>query len=225
MGTATIELVGVSVGKPQTITYQNQELQSAIFKQSVTGPVFLSKLGFEGDQVADTVHHGGVDKAVNVYSHEHYEFWERELGITLPPQSAFGENLTVRGVLEKDVCIGDIYQVGEAVVQVSQGRIPCGKISAKLGVDGMRNKFMETKFTGFYLRVLQEGIVGEDRTMKLLEKHPAGVTVEYLNHLAYEDEENVEDVRRVLNALGDTLAESWRKMLGRRLTTETETNE
>lgn len=217
MATTAIELVALSVGKPKTITYQEQELQSAIFKDRVTGPLFLSKLGFEGDQVADTVHHGGVDKAVNVYSQEHYAFWEQELGITLPETSAFGENLTVRGMLEQDVCIGDTFQIGEAVVQVSQGRIPCGKISARLGVDGMRNKFMETKRTGFYLRVLQEGVFGEDRAITLLEKHPAGISIEYLNNLVYHDEENLEDARRVLEVLGDTLAEPWRNILQRRL--------
>lgn len=217
MGITEIQLVGLSVGKPQTVIHENQEVHTAIFKAPVTGPIYLTKLGFEGDQVADTVNHGGVDKAVNVYSHEHYEFWEQELGITLAPISAFGENLTVRGLLEQDVCIGDIFQLGDAVVQVSQARVPCTKISVKLGVEGMRNKFIETKFTGFYLRVLQEGIVGEDRTMKLIEKHPAGITIAYLNHLAYEDEENVEDVRHVLETLGDTLALPWRKRLGIRL--------
>lgn len=218
-----MELVSLNVGKPQTVNHNGQDWQTGIFKVAVTSPLFLSKLGFEGDQVADTVNHGGPDKAVNVYSHEHYAFWEQETGTALPPVSAFGENLTVRGMLERDVCIGDIYQIGDAVVQISQGRIPCGKITVRTGIEGMRNKFIETKLTGFYLRVLQEGYVSPGSTITLVEKHPAGITLEAINQLLYHEPDNLEETKRVLDSLGDTLSEVWRNILGKRL--EPQTNE
>ncbi|MCC6347816.1 MAG: MOSC domain-containing protein, partial [Nitrospirales bacterium] len=109
----------LSVGLPRKEVLSGRELVTGIRKTPVSGPLRLGKTGFEGDGVGDTRYHGGPNKAVCVYSRNHYPYWEEVLGISMPA-SAFGENLTVAGLHEEEVCIGDIFGVGTAVVQVSQ---------------------------------------------------------------------------------------------------------
>jgi MOSC domain-containing protein YiiM len=120
----------------------------------------MNRLNLEGDQQADLTAHGGRDKAVYAYPLEHYAYWQNELpGVALPCGS-FGENLTVRGLLEDDVCLGDHFQIGTAEVVVTQPRIPCFKLNLKFQRDDMAKRFLASRRTGFYLRVLREGEVG-----------------------------------------------------------------
>ena len=131
-----------------------------------TEEAFLSKDGFLGDDVADLKHHGGPDRAVCVYSYEHYALWEEEFQTTLPA-STFGENITVTNMLERDVCIGDTYQLGEAIIQVTQARVPCSTISKRLGIPGILPRIVATGYTGYLCRVLQEGTVRQDSKITL----------------------------------------------------------
>jgi MOSC domain-containing protein YiiM len=205
------ELVSLNVGKPQTVPYKEREVTTAIFKHAVDGPIYLEALNFQGDGQADLVHHGGPDKAVNAYCREHYSFWERELGIELPT-AAFGENLTVGGMLEKDVYIGDVYQIGEAILQVCQPRIPCFKIELRLDREGVLPKIHETGYSGYYFRVLQEGHVSAaDRQIKLLERDPNSVTVAFVNQVFYKERDNKDAIRRILEV--ESLAVQMREIL------------
>ncbi|HBH78303.1 MAG TPA: hypothetical protein DDY39_00635, partial [Nitrospira sp.] len=94
------------------------EWTTGFFKKSTTELIWLGTLNLAGDGQADLVNHGGIDKAVNVYPHEHYAYWEHTVGFTPLPMGGFGENLTTQGLLEQDVCIGDVFQLGEAMVQI-----------------------------------------------------------------------------------------------------------
>lgn len=208
------EILSVNIGKPQQIHFKNKEVSTGIFKQPVHRSLFLSGLNFEGDGQADLVHHGGREKAVCVYPYEHYPFWEKELNKPLP-YGAFGENLTIQGLLEADVCIGDIFQLGEATVQVSQPRQPCYKLSVKYDSPDMPLKVQETGYTGFYFRVLQEGVVPAAAALSRISRHPKAVTVSYANRIMHHEKEDIEGIRKILEV--DELSANWKKTLLKRL--------
>lgn len=153
-----MEVISLNVGQPVTVGYRGKPLETGIYKQPASGPVRLHAEGFDGDGQADLVNHGGPDKAVCVYPVEHYAYWEEQLDKKLE-YSAFGENLTVSGLLETEVCIGDVYEIGSALLQVSQPRFPCFKLSQKHGPADMPAKVLATGYSGFYFRVLCEGAV------------------------------------------------------------------
>ena len=127
-----IIIESLNIGLPGKETFHGKEITSGICKQPVTKELFLTKMGFEGDGVADLKHHGGLDKAVCVYSIDHYPYWEEVLGIKMS-YAAFGENLSVSNLHEDEVCIGDVFKLGEAIVQVSQPRQPCRTLAARYG--------------------------------------------------------------------------------------------
>lgn len=172
----TYGIVSVNVGKPVTVDYLGKPLTTGIYKQPVQGEVFVGRTQMDGDGQADTVNHGGPDKAVCVYPYEHYAYWEQELDKKLD-YSAFGENLTVTGLLETEVCIGDVFEIGEVVVQVSQPRFPCFKLASKHGVKDFPARVLDTGFSGFYLRILEEGRLSRDSIIAKRSSHPMGVTV------------------------------------------------
>ncbi|GAX88611.1 MOSC domain-containing protein [Effusibacillus lacus] len=210
----SVNIVSISVGKPATILYHGRELSTGIYKKSTSQPLYLSRLNFDGDGQADLAHHGGPDKAVCVYPFEHYPYWEKELNRTLGP-GAFGENLTLQGLPEKDVCIGDIFELGEAIVQVSQPRQPCHKLAKKFDVPDLPVRVQNTGFTGYYFRVLKEGWVTKEKPMLLLERHPKKVSVQFANRMMHHDKNNMEEVKRLLEV--QELSENWRQTLLKRL--------
>ncbi|MCU6709168.1 MOSC domain-containing protein [Paenibacillus sp. J5C_2022] len=207
----------LNVGKPAALSFRGKEVMTGIVKQSVQDRVYLSQLNFEGDGQANLKHHGGVDKAVCVYAHEHYPYWERELNRALS-MGAFGENLTTEGLLEDDVCIGDVFQLGEAKVQISQPRQPCFKLSVKYGLPELPLQVQNTGYTGYYFRVLQEGHVGSGDMLTLVQRDTAELTVAYANEIMHHDKSNAEGMRKLLAV--DGLSASWRKTFEKRLSGE-----
>jgi len=203
----------VSVGRPAPLT--GTEIESAIFKQPVDGPAFLSKLGLTGDEQADLKHHGGPDKACCVYSGDHYPDWETELGVSLP-DSAFGENLTVDGLTEADVHIGDIYRVGGALVQVAQPRVPCYKINRKFGMEGVTERIAANGLSGWYLRVLEEGPVQSGDRFELIERDPASATVLRANQIFHHERQSREAMEWLL-ASTPAIAQVWKDVLQKRI--------
>ncbi|MDM5156626.1 MOSC domain-containing protein [Bacillus sp. DX1.1] len=209
-----IELVHFSIGKPKQMQYgEEKEMTTGICKQ-LTEEAFLSKDGFRGDGVADLRFHGGPDRAVCVYPYEHYALWEQEFQTTLP-SSTFGENITVTNMLEHDVFIGDTYQLGEAIIQVTQGRIPCSTISKRLGIPGILPRIVETGYTGYLCRVLQEGIVQKDSQIQLLERHPEQVSILFSNEVYFHRRKDREGMEKIIAV--PELAADWRKQLTDRL--------
>jgi MOSC domain-containing protein YiiM len=151
-----MKIVSLNIGKPVTVDYRGKPVETGIYKSPAEGPVKLSVNGLQGDGQADLVNHGGPDKAVCVYPLEHYAHWEELLGKKLE-YAAFGENITTTGLIETEVCIGDVYEIGTAVLQVSQPRYPCFKLSQKHGPADMPARVLATGYSGFYFRVLREG--------------------------------------------------------------------
>lgn len=208
------ELIYFSIGKPKKMEYgDNKEIETGICKDSVEESL-LTKDGFVGDGVANTKFHGGPDRAVCVYPYEHYSLWEKEFGQTLPP-SAFGENVTVTNMLEKDVHVGDVFQLGEAVIQVTQGRIPCSTISKRNNNDPLLKRMVETGYTGYLCRVLQEGKVRKNSSIMLLEPHPKQVSVLFGNELYFHRPSYVEGMKRMLEV--EELADVWKEKLRNRI--------
>ncbi|MCR8980687.1 MOSC domain-containing protein [Brevibacillus laterosporus] len=214
MSQVQVRILSVNVGQPQVLPYKEQEVVTSICKEPVTGPLYLSKTQLQGDAQADLKYHGGVDKAVCVYASEHYPYWEKTLGRSLPV-SAFGENLTIEGLLEDEVCIGDIYQIGGAVVQVTQPRQPCHKLAKRYDVIDLAVQVQTTGYTGFYLRVLQEGEISQEDIMTLVEKDPHGVTIAFANQIMHHDKKNKQAIKRIL--MVEALSASWRQSFTKRL--------
>lgn len=199
----------IFVGKPQNfISKQGKEIYTAFHKSPVKENIFLGKLNFEGDLQADLKHHGGPDKAVCVYPLDHYSYWEDVYGRNFS-LGAFGENITVEHLTEIEVSIGDIYSIGEAVVQVVQPRQPCYKIAASHGLRDIPDKIVKTGFSGYYLRVLEEGTVSANDSFILKEK--GSVTVADVNRLLYHEKNDQQLLQLVLDE--PALAEGLRKSL------------
>ncbi len=211
-----IKVESINIGLPQKTPYgDSKTMYSGILKNPISGPIKLGKLGLDGDDSADKRFHGGEDKALCVYSFDHYEFWEKEISKKLSP-GAFGENLTVSGLDEKEVCLGDIFSFGEAKVQISLPREPCHKLNKIFDKKDMACKFQKSGHTGFYFRVLKGGLVKPKTSLKLLEKGDQEITVAEANDLMFRKEKR--DYDRIEIALSlDFLSESWKKGYRKRL--------
>ena len=172
-----MRLISVNVGLPRPVPYQDGIVSTGIYKESVAGPVWVRRLNLDGDGQADLKVHGGEHKAVYAYPLEHYAFWSRELGRNDLGYGQFGENLTVEGLLEEQVNIGDVYRIGKALLQVSQPRAPCFKLGIRMGDAGFVARFAAANCTGFYLRVLEEGRVAAGDAIVLAERAKDSVSV------------------------------------------------
>lgn len=211
------QLLSLNIGLPKEVTYGGKVIHTGINKKQVKEPVYLSFVKFNGDGQADLVHHGGVDKAVCVYTGDHYPYWEKELNQNLV-YGAFGENITVSGMREEDVCIGDTFELGQAIVQVTQPRQPCFKLAKKYNIPKLPLYFQETGYTGFYFRVLKEGWVSSVDTLKRLQSDPKGVSIAFANRIMHKEKQNIEGVKRILEV--NALSSSWRKSFEKRISGE-----
>jgi len=171
-----------------TMPGERQPTKTGIHKRPVIGPVQVGLLGLEGDEQADLSLHGGLDKAVYAYPLEHYDFWNVQCGASSKRASggmpltagAFGENLTIEGLLESDVWIGDRLHVGDVVLQVTEPRHPCFKLNIKLGFSHASKFMVQSGYSGFYLRVVQPGTLTAGDTVTLL-PGPREVALSWLN--------------------------------------------
>lgn len=211
------QLLSLNIGLPKEVTYGGKVVHTGINKKQVKEPVYLSFVKFNGDGQADLVHHGGVDKAVCVYTGDQYPYWEKELNQDLV-YGAFGENITVSGMSEEDVCIGDTFELGQAIVQVTQPRQPCFKLAKKYNIPKLPLYFQETGYTGFYFRVLKEGWVSSVDTLKRLQSDPKGVSVAFANRIMHKEKQNIEGIKRILEV--NALSNSWRKSFEKRISGE-----
>lgn len=203
------------IGQPTVHTDKRGEWTTAIYRESVAGPLALGLRGLAGDKVADTKHHGSKDQAVCVHSLAHHAHWSEVYGVALGP-GAVGENWTLEGddADETVVCIGDIYRVGTARVQVSQPRYPCSKQERKLQLKGFLKAVMATGKSGWYVRVLTPGDVQAGDTLTLESRPEHGLTVADANRGLLGTELDPELVSRLLDC--PELAAVWKRGLRRR---------
>lgn len=196
----------LNVGLPAKETFNGKEITTGICKKPVR-TAHLGTTGFERDGVGDRQHHGGPDKAVCAYGTDYYPYWTQILKTALPP-APFGENLSVSNLDETSQCIGDIFQIGTAVVQISQPRQPCVRLAMRLGRSDMVKLIVDSGRTGYYFRTLQEGIVEVGHTLILKERDRHGVTVSFANWIYHHNRTNQEGIERVLAV--EALSDSWR---------------
>lgn len=219
MNNTGIQLISLQVGLPKTLGTPNasaamdQEWTTGFFKEPVSGQVWAGTTNLAGDGQADLRVHGGPDKAINVYPIEHYAFWLAELDFKQLPNGAFGENFTVAGILETEACIGDIFELGDALVQISQPRQPCWKLSRRWRIQDLVAQVVRTGKTGWYLRVLREGNVQAGAALVLVERPYPEWTVAVANNIMLHRKENYAATQALAEC--PALSDSWQATLSR----------
>ncbi len=196
-----------------------QGTPSGIAKSAVLRPVWLQTEGFSGDAQGDRKHHGGADKAVHHYAFDHYESWRGDFGAMpiLDQPGAFGENFSTTGLTEATVAVGDVYRVGGALIEVSQGRQPCWRLNLRFGRPDMAFRVQRSGRTGWYYRVLEPGFVTTGDAMDLVDRRSPDWTIERLWRVFYVDPLNFDELSAMSVLAG--LPESWRQYAQRRLAT------
>jgi MOSC domain-containing protein YiiM len=205
----TARLSSLNIGLPAHVT-DAEPWTSGIYKSPVLGRIHLSRANLDGDGQADLKVHGGPDKAVCVYSADHYPLWRSELGVPECGPGWFGENFSVEGHNETNVAVGDTYRIGTALVQISQPRAPCWKLGRRWNRLDMPKIVLARGRTGWYLRVLEAGDVECGDTLSLVERSYPRFTIDAVNAVAYSrgGTSDIDAARELANC--PALAESWR---------------
>ena len=188
--------------------------KTGMFKEGVQGRVWLTKTGLESDEIGDLTQHGGEEKALFAYPESHYSYWQEDLQLEIG-KGAMGENLVMHGVDENDVCIGDTYKIGSAVVQVSQPRQPCWKPARRFGVIDFALRIQQSGRTGWYYRVIEEGYIEADTTLVLQERPYPEWTIQKSNEVMHEKKQDIELAARF--AACPLLAPNWKRRLQKRV--------
>lgn len=200
------KIINLAVGKPKEYNWNDKKELSGIGKSTVQA-FEVERTGIVGDDVANHKFHGGPDRVVCLYPFEHYAYWEEEFQkkLILP---AFGENLTATGMTEEQVCIGDIYKIGDTILQITQGRVPCVTISNYNEEKQFLKKVIETNLTGYFFRVLEEGTIMFDSEITLLEKHSKEISVSFATKILFHQKQDKVSIEKILTV--DALSEEWK---------------
>ena len=213
------QLLAIFVGKPKSYGTEGAEnpfdrkWRTAFYKQPVLGKVHLGKLGLEGDGVADTRFHGGEHQAVLAYSADRYPRWRNEFDHPHFSPCCFGENFSVSGQDEDTVCVGDTYQIGEAIVQVSQPRQPCSNLAKRNRHKPLVEEVLQTGWSGWYLRVLQEGAVAPGDEINFLERPYPQWPVALVGKIRNFRKEHLDQARELAKC--EALSPEWRGLLSK----------
>ena len=210
-----MRILSINVGMPKPVDFGPQTVTTGFYKAPVAGPVRMNRDNLAGDGQASLDVHGGADKAVYAYPSEHYEFWGRGLSDAALSPGAFGENLTIAGLLESDAHIGDELQIGDARVVITQPRLPCFKMGLKFGRPDIQKRFLESGRSGFYLRVVREGSIEAGMDFERTSIDPVGLSIAELLALYAQKEICPAGLERVMRV--EALPEEWREMLRKRL--------
>lgn len=173
-----MKIVSTNIGNKVSFDWNGKSVETGIFKKPVNTPIFLGKTDVEKDVVCDRENHGGMDKACYFYGANHYSFWKEKYPNLTFEFGMFGENITLDNIDETIIRIGNIYQVGNAIVQISEPRIPCFKLGHKFNDQLIIKEFINSSFSGFYVRILKEGTVTVGDEFKLIEQNNNDFSVE-----------------------------------------------
>ncbi len=208
----TARIEEVCIGKKQEILHNGVGLFTGIFKYPVTTAVAVELESLQGDEQVDRRFHGGRDKAIYVYPQQQYAFWQTALSKDNLGSSYFGENLTVSGLSDETVCIGDTYKVGTAKVIVSQPRIPCFKLGVRTNDDSLPARFISEGWLGFYLRIIETGSLKQGDEFALLERDQNELSVHDLWEMTFTKKTSPDMAAKALAVL-PFLDEGWKKRL------------
>lgn len=210
------KVTGIFTGSATQITHNGDALSTGIFKSATGKSAIVSELGIDGDVQVDLRFHGGLDKAVYVYPEAHYRYWEQHFNKPKLEESQFGENLNISELDDKMVCIGDCYQLGSAIVEVTQPRIPCFKLGVRIKDESFPARFLTAGRLGFYLRVQRCGEFNLGDSFSLLQRGESGVTVFDLWRATFTTDGDEAIAKIALDSLL-YLDEGWKKRLSRKL--------
>ncbi len=171
-----MKVVATSIGQVKEVIWKNKQVLTGIYKTPVP-EISIKKLFVEGDFVSDSSVHGGENKAVYGYPSEHYRFWQDKYPLMPMPWGTFGENITTEGLFENEMIIGSIYRVGTAVLRVTEPRFPCFKLGIKFDDKKIVAKFMKSRKSGFYLSVIEEGVVRPGDQITLIETGDSKISI------------------------------------------------
>nr|WP_319571374.1 MOSC domain-containing protein [uncultured Draconibacterium sp.] len=207
-----MKIISTNIAEARIIEWKGKEVPTGLYKFGVKQRIFLGKEDVEHDNVMDRRYHGGVDKACYLYSADHYQYWQNLYPELEMPYGMFGENLTVEGLHEKEINIGDTYKIGEAVVQVTQPRQPCFKLQFRFNNNNIVRQFVDSGFSGVYVRILKNGHVNPGDSMQLIDKKQS-LSIHQVYTLLYADEFD-EKVKEAVN--NPLIAESCKRDLMKR---------
>ncbi len=193
-----MRIKSTNLARPVSVQWRGKPITTGIFKSPVEGPVYLESDSVRDDIIADRRVHGGSDKACYLFSTDHYAYWQQKYPGLDWNWGMFGENLTVEGLNEKSVCLGDIYEIGTALVQVSQPREPCFKLGIRFGTQAVLREFIDHGYPGTYVRILENGKVSAGDMMRLTERPESSVSIRDFFQLLYSQEKDQELLKIVL---------------------------
>ena len=203
-----MELISINVGQPREIEWGGKVIRTGIWKSAVDGPMFVRKNGLEGDGQADLIGHGGEHRALMVYQLDSYRYWQAHLKRDDFVFGQFGENLTVEGMPDTEVCIGDRFRIGTAIFEVTQPRVTCFKVGIRMNEPRMPALLVAHRRPGFYFRVIEEGFIqGGDSIEKILDG-PGSMTVSEVDLLLYSSDHPVASLEKAISV--PSLSVGWR---------------
>tara|TARA_R110002051_G_scaffold294961_1_gene360663 strand:- start:3212 stop:3844 length:633 start_codon:yes stop_codon:yes gene_type:complete len=210
-----MKVIAINISKGTTITWRGKEERTGIYKTPSVEPIFLGKTDVDKDTVVDRKYHGGFDKACYLFSAEEYAHWKKLYPKLDWDWGMFGENLTVAGLDESQIRIGDIYRIGGALVQITQPREPCYKLGIRFETQGILKQFIDRSHPGTYVRILEEGSVSTADSMVLVEQSKNRLTVQQLYNLLFAKKKSMELLQLAINnqALPLKKRESLKKLL------------
>lgn len=208
-----MRVISVNIGKPRTIQWRGEPVQTGIYKYPVEHSVYLEKEDVKNDHVIDRKHHGGADKACYAYSLDHFDYWKKFYPTIDFHHGIFGENLTVKGLNEAKIYVGNVYRIGGAEVQATQPRQPCFKLGVRFGTQKIVKQFVDSGFPGVYFRVIKPGKVAVNDEFLLIEEKNS-LSIQKVFELLYTRKFQKKAVEKAINE--PFLAESCRKDLLKR---------
>jgi len=194
-----MKITSTNIAKPTIIEFNGQKVTTGIYKTPTHHPIYLSKELVKGDEVSDRKYHGGEYKACYLFSENEYSYWKKHYPNLHWDWGMFGENITVNGLDETKLQIGDIYKMGSALVQITQPREPCYKLGVKFGNQQVLKQFIAHGRPGTYVRVLEEGFVQTNDTLTLVEPAKNSISTTDFYTLLFAKEKNHEHIKRILN--------------------------
>lgn len=212
-----MHVVSVQVGGPREVSWQGKTITTSIFKEPVAGRVAVRQLNLAGDHQSDLTVHGGAEKAIYVYPAEYYRYWREQLPDIAFTWGAFGENLTIEGLLDTTVATGDQLRIGSALCKVTQPRIPCYKLNVKFGRTDMIERFSEGGRSGFYLAVLEAGEVAAGDAITVLKRAEPQITINDVARLFSIDHTGIDSAALQHALLAKELPTRLRQNLQRKL--------
>lgn len=208
-----MKIVSTNIAKPTTVIKNGEEIQTGIYKTAVDSSITLGLTDVVGDAVMDRKHHGGIDKACYLYSADHYDFWKKHFPDLYWTWGMFGENLTIEGLDESTIMIGDIFEVGTAIIQVSEPRRPCSILGIRFGTQKMVKQFHNSDYPGIYVRILKVGNVQTGDKLILKERNE-NISIKDVYSLFSHNNQNLELAKEAYSI--STLSEDCKNSIKKR---------